>query len=39
MENRLPFVLQCWLTTHIEGFVELSALPLYLAVTKWSNWH
>ena len=29
-ENRLPFELQCWSTTHFEGFVELSALPLYL---------
>ena len=30
LENRLPFELQCWLTTHFEGFGELSALPLYL---------
>ena len=30
MENRFPFGLQCWLTTHFIGFVELSALPLYL---------
>ena len=30
LENRLPFELQCWSTTHFEGFVELSALPLYL---------
>ena len=29
-ENRLPFELQCWSTTHFEGFVELSALLLYL---------
>ena len=30
LENRLPFELQCWSATHFEGFVELSALPLYL---------
>ena len=29
-ENRLPFELQCWSTTHFETFVELSALLLYL---------
>ena len=29
-ENRLPFELKCWWTTHFEGFVELSALLLYL---------
>ena len=29
LENRLPFELQCWSTIHFEGFVELSALPLY----------
>ena len=29
LENRLPFELQCWSTTHFQGFVELSALPLH----------
>ena len=29
-ENRLPFELQCWSTTHFKDFVELSALLLYL---------
>ena len=29
-ENRLPFELQCWTTTHLKGFVELSSLPQYL---------
>ena len=29
-ENRLHFELQCWSTTHFEGFAELSALLLYL---------
>ena len=40
LENQLPFVLQCWSTTQFEGFVELSALPLYLerfGGKTWSN--
>ena len=28
--NRLPFELQCSATTHFDGFVEPSSLPLYL---------
>ena len=30
LENRLPFELQCWSTTHLEGLVELNALLLYM---------
>ena len=29
-ENRLPFELKCWATTHFKGFVELSSLLMYL---------
>ena len=37
LENRLPFELQCWLTTHFEGYVELSSLPLYLETFGGNN--
>ena len=35
--NRLPFELQCWSATHFEGFVELSALPLYIENSRKSG--